>query len=238
MTDQIDTTQNGNDDTKPDTSTDDVTTPDPILKPDGDDKADHKKTGDDAQTPDDPEKKADGDKDGDDGDDKKKEPEGAPEKYEPFKIEGADMTDDAQTAIETLAREFNLPQDQALKIAQAYFDFNSKQVADNTAAQGESIKQHAIDQVDTLKKEWGPDFEKKSMIASKAMNQYATKEEMEYIVKSGFAHDAVIAKIFHKVGLKISEDSIEDGTSATGEETFNTYADIFPQPPVQNATDG
>lgn len=146
--------------------------------------------------------------------DKKQEVAQVPEKYD-FKIpEGVTLDEKVMEKVTELFKANGLSQEQA----QAMMDFNINTYKSN---QDELVKSH-----ENQKKEWqsetetefGGEYDRKMAIAAKARDAFASKELVELLVDSGLEHNVHVIKFFEKIGSRISEDKLVEGSLSNGND--------------------
>lgn len=143
-------------------------------------------------------------------------PEGAPESYADFTLpEGVELESETLDGVKALAKELNLPQDKAQK------------VADLTAAAWQR-KQEAFTKA---KEQWANDTKADKEIggqalgenlgvAKKALDAFGSDELKAVLNGSGLGNHPAVIKAFVKIGKAISEDKF-----VTGKAPDNAPAD-------------
>jgi hypothetical protein len=147
-------------------------------------------------------------------------PKGAPEKYE-FTVPEGFQKDGILTELESVAKEANLPQDQAQK----FVDLGVKMQREMVAKQQESIKtlHESWTNLSKTDKEFGGDkLESNMAIAKKGFEAIATPELKELLNVTGLGNHPEIIRAFYKTGLKISNDTHVNAGS--GNETTKKSA--------------
>lgn len=142
------------------------------------------------------------------GDDKNKEPEGAPEKYEFKAAEGQQLDETALKEFEPIARELNLNQEQAQKFVDLYASKIVPQLQQQQIEQWtKQTEQWAVDA--KADKEIGGDNMTANIgLAQKAFDQFGSPELKEYLNTTGLGNHPEIIRAFMKVGKSMSEDSM------------------------------
>lgn len=133
-------------------------------------------------------------------------PAGAPEKYE---IKFAEtLTTDPETLqeFEGIAKEYNLTNDQAQKLADVGAKLSQKMAekqADFHAKQVEEWRNQSMSD-----KEFGGDkLNENIAVAKTAMSQFATPELVDLLNASGLGNHPEVIRAFFKVGKAISPDN-------------------------------
>lgn len=91
--------------------------------------------------------------------------------------------------------------------------------------------QEAYDkQLETLKSDWGEAYERELKLSDRALKEFATPEEVQYLVDSGIADDVNVVRLFNKIGKGLAEDTFDQEshgsfgmTKAQAEAKINEY---------------
>jgi len=149
--------------------------------------------------------------------DDKSEKEGAPEKYEDFKLpDGMEMDKESLEKFLPLAKELDLTQEEAQKL----IDFKSD------AKKEESQKQW--DHWENTQKEWvedsrndkeigGEKFEENLAVAKKALDAYGNEALKDLADATGVGNNKEFIRFLVKVGKDISEDKLRISGAMTKE---------------------
>lgn len=142
------------------------------------------------------------------------EVKGAPAEYAEFSMpEGVQMDAELGTDLKTAAKDMNLTQDQAQKLA----DLGAKQAQKFQQAQSEAM-QKARETWETeskADKEFGGEkFGENLAVAKKAMDAYASPELKTLLNQTGLGNHPEFIRLMVKAGQAISEDRIVPGRSA------------------------
>jgi hypothetical protein len=153
-----------------------------------------------------------GDKDTKDTKDTKETPEGAPEKYEDFKVpEGFTAPIEEFTAF---AKEMNMSQEGAQKVV----DFFTNTYAPKL----ETMRQ---EQIGKWREESEKQFKKEDLeIANRGMAAFSSPELKELLGQTGLGNHPQIVKLFNLIGTKLSESNLIDG-KPTGKSSSDRPAD-------------
>lgn len=142
-------------------------------------------------------------------------PQGAPEAYADFELpEGVTLSADQDGEIKALAKEFNLPQDKAQKLAESLI----KQARSAETAIQERFNQGKQDWINATRndKEIGGDKLDESLSAAKrALESFGTPELRQILDASGLGNHPDMIRAFARVGAAISEDRLVTGGTAT-----------------------
>lgn len=148
-----------------------------------------------------------------------KAPEGAPEKYEDFKLpEGMKIIPEVMEKFQALAKERNLSQTDAQKLADIAVEMQQASVANQT----EAIKTMRAGWVDAAKtdKEIGGDKQAETLsIAKKAIDAFATPELKKLLNQTGFGDHPELIRAFYRAGKAMSEDVLVASGGATPTKT-------------------
>lgn len=144
-------------------------------------------------------------------------PQGAPEKYEAFKLpDGMTISADVEKEFTTLARGLNLPQDKA----QALIDLQVK------AAQ--KSQEESVAQFEKMKSEWkaktlkflGANKDQSLAYAAKFLDKVGDKDLRKVLDESGLGNHPALVKAFIEAGKLIGEDNFVEGNNAPSEKSF------------------
>lgn len=136
-----------------------------------------------------------------------KKPEGAPESYEFKAPEGVQFDDTVIGAFSEVAKDLNLPQDQAQKVI-------DKMAPVIAARQLEQFQAARVDWAEAAKadKEFGGDKLAENLgMAKKALDTFATPELRALLEESGLGNHPEIIRMFYRTGKAISEDRFVAG---------------------------
>ena len=142
-------------------------------------------------------------------------PAGAPEQYEDFTApEGVALDAEVAGEFKTLAKELNLPQDQAQKVADIGVKLAQKWQTQQAAALSEAASKWATDsQAD---KEFGGDKLQENLgVARKALDTFGSPELKTLLNESGLGNHPEVIRLLFKAGMAISEDRLVAGKSGT-----------------------
>lgn len=142
-------------------------------------------------------------------------PEGAPEQYEDFKFEeGKALSEDMAADIKAMAKELNLPQAQAQKLA----DLALKRSEATQTAQAEALERARTEWADSARadKEFGGDqFDANLATAKKALDTFGTPELRSMLNESGLGNHPEVIRFMVRAGKAISGDRIVTGAAST-----------------------
>lgn len=142
--------------------------------------------------------------------------EGAPESYEPFTLpEGASIDPATNDKLVALAKELNLTQAQAQKIADLGAE-QSQQFAKLQQEQFTKANEEWINATRTDKEIGGDKLQETLATAKKALDAFGTPELTELLNGSGFGNHPEVIRLFAKIGKAVSEDGFVRGGTATG----------------------
>lgn len=148
-------------------------------------------------------------------------PAGAPETYEDFTLpEGVTLDAELGTDLKAIAKDLNLPQEQAQKLADLALKHGQKLA--NTQAEQLAAARNTWANESKADKEFGGDkFEANMAVAKKAADTYASDSLKALLDQTGLGNHPEIIRLFHKVGQTISEDRFDGGrsTHSAGQQT-------------------
>jgi hypothetical protein len=144
-------------------------------------------------------------------------PQGAPEKYEAFKLpEGLTINPDVEKEFTTLAKELNISQEKA----QALLDLQVKvaqKAQEEDAAQMAKLRGEWKDQ--TLKF-LAADKDKSLAYAAKFLDKVGDKDLRKYLDDTGLGDHPSLVKAFIEAGKLISDDNFVEGSAPNSEKSF------------------
>lgn len=151
-------------------------------------------------------------------DDGKPNPEGkdnkpdlkAPEKYEFTAPEGAELDSKAVELFEPVARELDLSNEQAQKLAGLWPKLQEQMQQRQAESWGQQVEQWAAD-VKADKEIGGDKLTASVGHAQKALDTFASKEFREFLDTTGMGNHPEMVRVFAKVGKLMSEDSFVTG---------------------------
>lgn len=160
-----------------------------------------------------------------DDQDKDAAPEGAPEAYEDFTApEGVDFDPEVVEDLKAVAKELNLPQAQAQKLA----DLGAKMATKWAADQAENVAALRKDWVDEVKadKAIGGDNLNASLAAAKKVVETFGSPGLQELLNGPVGDNPEVIRFFVNVSKAISEDTL---VAATGEAkaSSTSFADRF-----------
>lgn len=136
-----------------------------------------------------------------------KKPEGAPENYEFKAPEGVTIDDTVIGAFSEVAKELNLPQDQAQKV----LDKMAPVIAARQAEQLQAARTEWAEAAKTDKEFGGEKLAENLGIAKKALDAFATPELRTLLEESGLGNHPEVIRVFYRAGKAISEDRFVTG---------------------------
>lgn len=167
-----------------------------------------------------------GKKEGKDGEEEKAE--GAPETYADFTVpEGITVDPKEVEAFQTVAREFDLTQEQAQKL----IDFEAERVQRMAEDQAELWSKTRAEWVEAAKSDerfGGKDFEKNVGFAKKALEKYGSPKLAELCDSFGIGDNPEFINLLVNVGKAMSEDGLEAGKGASAGGETSVAKRLFP----------
>lgn len=141
-----------------------------------------------------------------------------PEGYEIKIPEGKSFDEAFMGSFKTWAHQAGLSQDQASKLAEGYMAFEAQSMA--------AVEKQINDAREAMKVEWGAKLNENLALSIKAVDQFFTTEEKQWLDKSGMGDNPTFIKIFHKIGKAINEDAITTGGARGGARMERTVGGI------------
>ncbi|ENJ8541419.1 peptidase [Raoultella planticola] len=144
-------------------------------------------------------------------DDKDKKPDiKAPDKYEFKAPEGTELDSQAIGLFEPVARELDLTNDQAQKLAGLWPQLQEQMQQRQAESWGQQVEKWAAD-VKADKEIGGDKLTASVGHAQKALDTFASKEFREFLDNTGMGNHPEMVRVFAKVGKLMSEDSFVTG---------------------------
>lgn len=133
-------------------------------------------------------------------------PQGAPEEYADFQLpEGVQLDAELTSDLKAVAKELNLTQEQAQKLADLAADktqgIGARQMEAIQAAQAQWTADAKAD-----KEFGGENLAENLAVATKALDQFGTPELRTLLNESGLGNHPEIIRAFYRAGKAISED--------------------------------
>ena len=151
--------------------------------------------------------------------------QGAPEKYEAFTMpEGMKLDEELSSELQSAAKEMNLTQAQAQKVA----DMGAKQAAKFKAAFDDSVVKVRAEWAEQARadKEIGGEKLKENLgLAKKVMQAFGSESLGKFVEESGLGNHPEFIRLLWKVGQSVSEDKLVVGSKpANQEQGARTFA--------------
>jgi hypothetical protein len=145
------------------------------------------------------------------GDKAAEKPAGAPEAYEPFAMpEGVELDADLNGEFQGIAKELNLPQEAAQKVANLGAKMVQKMAEAQTAANAQAVKDWQAET--TADPEIGGDKLPANLaLANKAVDAFGSAKFKELLKLSGLGNNTEFIRAFVQIGKAISEDTLVTG---------------------------
>jgi hypothetical protein len=156
------------------------------------------------------------------------EPEGAPEAYEDFAMpEGVQIAPEVLGDLKDLAKELNLPQDKAQKVA----DLGAK-LAQRWAGQAAEAQETAaaewLQQSQTDKDFGGDKLTESVATAKQALDTYGTPQLRELLNQTKLGNHPEVVRFMVSVGKTLAEDKPVVGTNGVATAPKSHADRIFP----------
>jgi len=148
------------------------------------------------------------------GEETEAKPEGAPEEYADFSMpEGVEIDAELGTDLKSLAKEFNLSQENAQKLA----DLGAKQLQRFQAMQADAVTQARATweaEARADKEYGGAAFEENLGYATKAVKEFGNPALKTLLNQTGIGNHPEVIRFMVKAGKAISEDRFDAGRNA------------------------
>jgi uncharacterized protein YdcH (DUF465 family) len=143
----------------------------------------------------------------------------APDKYEltrPKLPDGMQYDEEGEKWFREQAHKLGLSKAQAAQIFEGYNARMDGIVKDIEAKRTKAAQEG----VETLKKEWGPEFEANLNLVKRATEAFLTPDDKKFMDESGLGNHPVLVKLFQRMGKALAEDKFVAGritkTTPTG----------------------
>lgn len=155
------------------------------------------------------------------------EAKAVPEKYEDFKLpEGMDPDPEFQATLSEWAKEANLDQEGAQKMA------------DKAASYLQKARQAQMEAIQTQKAAWeaevradkeigGEKLDANLAVAKKAMETYFPAEFKTFLEETGLGNHPAMVRGLYKIGKPLMEDSMVRGSNGTGAPQILPTEQVF-----------
>lgn len=160
-------------------------------------------------------------------DDKEANAEGAPEAYADFAMpEGVEIQGEALEEFKTLAKELNLSQKDAQRLA----DLGAKQASRLAEQPSQILAEARVEwekQARNDKEFGGQAVEANLATAKKALDAYGTPELKTLLRESALGNHPDVIRLFYRVGKAMSEDSMVRGGSGTQAKAMSAAERLY-----------
>lgn len=151
---------------------------------------------------------------------KEAKPEGAPEKYEAFKLpEGVVLDETHVTAFTDIAKKNNLSQ----AAAQEMLDLAIKKSKDDAVAFDESWKKARLawrNEIKSDKEIGGAKLQETYEYCQRALDKFGSPRLREEVLETGFGDHPELVRLLDKVGRALGEDKIIEGKSTPAAQSL------------------
>jgi hypothetical protein len=137
-----------------------------------------------------------------------------PEDYQIKLPEGYAIEDNIINTAKTKALELGIKPDVAQQFLNSIFEADKQEFVELEKKEFEANKQA----LETLKKEWGFDYEQRADRARKTLPNYVSQEDLAIIENLPFSQKIIIDKIMDKIALKVGEGSVGGNLSSISPE--------------------
>ena len=159
-------------------------------------------------------------------DNKDGKPQGAPEKYELKAPEGLTFDEASLASFEGVARELNLSNEQAQKIA----EWDAKRMTELNQRQQESWKETTAKWVDDVKADseiGGKNLDTSVRHAQAALKKFGTPTLMSQMEATGMGNHPELVRVFARIGKAMAEDTFVT-SSTSGDGQMDPAKTMFP----------
>lgn len=139
---------------------------------------------------------------------------GAPGKYADFKVPDGVTADAALLGrLGALARELNLPQEQAQQLVDIHYR-DSKAAAEAAAKGLQDARTRWLDELKADADFGGERFEANTGLVAKAVQRFGSDAFRQLMDETGLGDHPAVVKVFHQIGKAIDEDKFVAPTGA------------------------
>lgn len=137
--------------------------------------------------------------------------------------EGMQLDEELAGELKTFAKEKNLSQEDAQKVADLGVKLLQKQQDAFTQVRNDWAEASKTD-----KEIGGEKFAENLAVANKAIEAFATPEFVKFLQESGLGNHPEMVRAWHRVGKKISEDTLVTGAAAPADTGAPPEKRLFP----------
>jgi len=149
-------------------------------------------------------------------DNKDAKPEGPPEKYEFQLPDGMELDQEALAEFDPIARELNLNNEQAQKLASIYANRMQKSVQQQQESWNQTIAKWVSD-MKSDKEIGGDSFTPSVKHAQNAINKFGTPELKSALDSYGMGNHPELVRVFARIGKAMAEDTHVGGNAGGAE---------------------
>ena len=136
----------------------------------------------------------------------------APESYEFKAAEGRELDSDVTSAFTEVARELNMPQDEAQKV----IDKMAPVLEARTAKMLEAATTEWGNAAKTDKEFGGDKFDESLATAKSFLTEFGTPEITQLLNQSGLGNHPEVIRLFYRAGKALGPDRVITGQASTG----------------------
>lgn len=144
------------------------------------------------------------------GDAETQKPEGAPESYQPFEVEGQQLAQEQIEGFATTARELGLSQENAQKMLSAMVPTARKFLVDDLVVKSKQWAEDTRNDPEI----GGAHFNENMGLATAAYKRYATPELKQILTNSGLGNHPEVIRLFCRLGKEMRQDTGVSGSAS------------------------
>ncbi|MGN1209558.1 MAG: hypothetical protein ACI4SV_04585, partial [Duodenibacillus sp.] len=148
------------------------------------------------------------------GDADEQKPEGAPESYQPFDVDGQQFTQEQLEGFASTARELGLSQENAQKMLSAMVPTARKYLVDDLVVKSKQWAEDTRNDPEI----GGAHFNENLGIATAAYQRYATPELKAILTNSGLGNHPEVIRLFCRIGKETRQDTGVSGSASAPAE--------------------
>ena len=153
-------------------------------------------------------------------------PEGAPEKYEAFKVpEGLTLNPGMTSKLEVLAKEFSLSQEKTQRLVDLAAE-HTLYIQQQQQEKWAEIRTEWVKAIQEDKTFGGEKFAENHVRAQRALSTFDPDGDFKELLKQGYGDNPAIFKFLVRIDQATSEDRLVDGAPAKADDS-RSAADVI-----------
>jgi len=132
--------------------------------------------------------------------------------YEVALSEGSKLSEDALGSLKAKAHELGILPSQLKGLV----SFQEEMAISSEKSIMESIENKQNEAINTLKTEWGAEYDKRLSAAANMVKEFGGEELQKYLNETGYGNDPMLVKTFYKIAQGMGEGRFEGDSEANG----------------------